>query len=466
LLAVRWRLTLWPSLLLGFSLVASGLLIYVVLGHQLQAEVDERLQQLAHQVHRDLNIPQQQGFELRSVSPDRLVSSTSEFSAPGLYVQILDGHGTVVSTSPNLRGEELPVSASGIRDGLRGQASVETLSTMAGDPVRVRTVPMIHGDSALGLVQVGQSLRPLNETLRWLGLLLAAGVVSVWSLTTLAGWIVVGRALDPIGAITDTAAFIAATGDFGNRIAYSGPADEVGRLAGTFNRMIDRLEATFQSQRRFIADSSHELGTPLAVIKGNADLLGRPLPPGAAEEAVAAIQAEAGRMERIVSDLLKMAEMDMAEDDRSERVRLDLLASEVFAHMRAVAVGRRFSIDAPSKVVVAGNPDRLRELVLNLLDNAIKYTQEDGRVALSLRSERSWAVLAVSDTGIGIPVSEQDRIFDRFYRVDKARSRAGGGTGLGLAITRSIVQAHGGTISVRSEPGLGSTFIVHLPLAS
>jgi two-component system, OmpR family, sensor kinase len=466
LLPVRWRLTLWPSLLLGFTLVVSGLLIYVVLDHQLQGEVDERLQQLAHQVHRDLNIPQQEGFDLVSISPSRLASSTSEFSAPGLYVQILDGQGAIVATSPNLRGEELPASPSSIDDGLRGRASVETLSTMAGDPVRVRTVPMIHGDSVLGLVQVGQSLRLLNESLQWLGVLLAAGVVSVWSLTTMAGWIVVGRALHPVSAITETAAFIAATGDFGNRIAYSGPGDEVGRLAGTFNRMIDRLETTFQSQRRFIADSSHELGTPLAVIKGNADLLGRPLPPGATEEAVAAIQAEAGRMERIVSDLLKMAELDLAEDDRSERVRLDLLASEVFAHMHTIAPGRRLSIETPVRAVVAGNPDRLRELVLNLLDNAIKYTPEGGRVALAVRTERSWAVLAVSDTGIGIPVPEQERIFDRFYRVDKSRSRAGGGTGLGLAITRSIVQAHGGSISVRSELGLGSTFIVHLPLAA
>jgi two-component system, OmpR family, sensor kinase len=466
LLPVRWRLTLWPSLLLGFALVISGMLTYNVLAHQLQGEVDDRLQQLAHQVHRDLNIPQQEGFDLRSISPNRLTSSASEFAAPGLYVQILDGQGAVVATSPNLRGEELPVSASTVRDGLRGQVFVETVTTGAGDPVRVRTVPMIHGESVLGLVQVGQSLHLLTETLGWLGLLLAAGVVSVWSLTTLSGWIVVGRALHPIGAITETAAFIAATGDFGNRIAYSGPADEVGRLAGTFNRMIDRLEATFQSQRRFIADSSHELGTPLAVIRGNADLLGRPLPPGAAEEAVEAIQAEAGRMERIVSDLLKMAELDTAEDDRSEMVRLDILASEVFAHMQAIASGRRLSIDAPARAVVTGNPDRLRELVLNLLDNSIKYTPEGGRVALSVRTERSWAVLTVSDTGIGIPISEQDRIFDRFYRVDRARSRAGGGTGLGLAITRSIAQAHGGKIAVRSEPGVGSAFIVHLPLAA
>jgi two-component system, OmpR family, sensor kinase len=466
LLPVRWRLTLWPSLLLGFTLIVSGLLIYVVLGHQLQGEVDERLQQLAHQVHRDLNIPQQEGFDLLSIISNRLISSTSEFSAPGLYVQILDGQGKVVATSPTLRGEQLPASPSSIDDGIRGRASLETLDTVAGDPVRVRTVPMIHGDSVLGLVQVGQSLRLLNETLQWLGLLLSAGVVSVWALTTIAGWIVVGRALHPVSAITETAAFIAATGDFGNRIAYSGPADEVGRLAGTFNRMIDRLETTFQSQRRFIADSSHELGTPLAVIRGNADLLGRPLPSGAADVAVAAIQAEAGRMERIVSDLLKMAELDLAEDDQSERVWLDLLASEVFAHMQTIASGRHLSVDAPARVVVAGNPDRLRELVLNLLDNAVKYTPEGGQITLSVRGERSWAVLAVSDTGIGIPISEQDRIFDRFYRVDKARSRAGGGTGLGLAITRSIAQAHGGTISVRSEPGLGSTFIVHLPLAA
>lgn len=466
MLPLRWRLTLWFSSLLGLTLAALGLLAYVVAGHRLVGEVDDRLQQLANQVHRDLNIPQQEEFDLFSIAPSRLVPASSEFAAPGLYVQILDERGAVVATSPNLREEQLPTQPSMVWEGLKGRATVATLISASGEEVRVRTIPMIHGDSIIGLIQVGQSLHHVNQTLRWLGLPLGAGVLAMWSLAVLVGRVLSGRALQPVSAITETAASIAATGDFGERIAYTGPQDEIGRLAATFNRMIDRLESTFQAQKKFIADSSHELGTPIAVIRGNADLLGRPLPPEEAGESLRAIRSEAARMERIVSDLLEMAELDLAEGDGAQPVRLDQLAREVCAFARPVASGKELFLPKLESVTVAGNPDRLRELLLNLVDNAIKYTLDGGRIALSVRRDGPWAEVAVSDTGIGIPVEEQEKIFDRFYRVDKARSRAGGGTGLGLAIARAIVEGHGGRISVASELGRGSTFLVRLPVLS
>jgi len=213
MLPVRWRLTLWFSLLLGLTMAAAGLLIYVVLNHRLIGEVDDKLQLLANQVHRDLNIPQQKDLDLLSIAPSRLAPSSSEFAAPGLYVQILDGQGAVVATSPNLRGEQLPIRPSMVWDGLQGRAQVATLVTAGGEEVRVRTVPMIHGDSVLGLIQVGQSLHHVNLALKSLGLLLAAGIVAVWTLTTVVRWILAGRALRPVSAMTETAAFIAATAD-------------------------------------------------------------------------------------------------------------------------------------------------------------------------------------------------------------------------------------------------------------
>ncbi len=466
MLPVRWRLTLWFSLLLGLTMAAAGLLIYVVLDHRLVGEVDDRLQLLANQVHRDLNIPQQKDFDFLSIAPSRLAPSSSEFAAPGLYVQILDGKGAVVATSPNLRGEQMPTRPSMVWEGLQGRTVVATLTTAGEEEVRVRTIPMIHGDSVLGLIQVGQSLHHVNQALQSLRLLLAAGVVAVWTLATLVGWLLAGRALRPVSAMTETAASIAATGDFSERIVYSGPPDEIGRLATTFNRMIDRLEGTLLSQKQFIADSSHELGTPIAVIRGNADLLGRPLREDDRRETVQAIQLEAARMERIVSDLLDMAELDLAADDRSQMVRLDELVLEVLAHTRPVASGRTLSAGRLEPVSVTGNPDRLRELVLNLVDNAIKYTPPGGDIHLAVWRSGKWGEMAVADTGIGIPVAEQERIFDRFYRVDKARSRAAGGTGLGLAIAKAIVTAHGGRISVDSRPNQGSTFLVQLPITA
>ncbi len=464
MLPVRWRLTLWFSLLLGLTMAAAGLLIYVVLDHRLVGEVDDRLQLLANQVHRDLNIPQQKDLDLLSIAPSRLAPSSSEFAAPGLYVQILDSKGAVVATSPNLRGEQMPTRPSIVWEGLQGRTVVATLTTAGEEEVRVRIMPMIHGDSVLGLIQVGQSLHHVNQALQSLRLLLAALVVVVWTLATLVGWVLTGRALRPVSAMTETAASIAATGDFGERIAYSGPADEIGRLATTFNRMIDRIETTLQSQKQFIADSSHELGTPIAVIRGNADLLSRPLREADRQETVRAIQLEAARMERIVSDLLDMAEMDLVADDRSQLVRLDELVLDVLSHTRAVASGKMLSVDRLEPVAVTGNTDRLRELLLNLVDNAIKYTPPGGNITLAVWRSGEWGEMAVTDTGIGIPVAEQERIFDRFYRVDKARSRAAGGTGLGLAIARAIVTAHGGRISVDSRPNQGSTFLVQLPI--
>lgn len=466
MLPVRWRLSFWFSFLLGLALCGMGLLTYTVLSHQLTGEADERLHQLALQVHRELNLPQQENLDLLSIAPSRLVPASSEFAAPGLYVQILDGKGKVVATSPNLRGEQLPIEPYMILEGLRGRTNEDTLAILTGDEVRVRTIPMIHGDSVIGLIQVGQSLHHVNQTLQWLAVLLGSGVLGVWLLATLVGWVMAGRALRPVSAITGTAASIAATGDFGARISYSGPQDEVGQLASTFNRMINRLETIFESQQQFIADSSHELGTPIAVIRGNADLLSRPLQADQAREAIEAIRAESERMERIVTDLLNIAELDLARESPTQPVRLDLLARAVFTHMRPVAAHVGFTIPEIEPVTVPGSPDWLRELMMNLVDNAIKYTPQGGQVELSVRRRKSWAELVVSDTGIGIPPEALERIFDRFYRVDKTRSRAGGGTGLGLAIVKAIVDAHGGRVSVSSAPGQGTTFLVRLPMAA
>lgn len=460
---VRLRLTLSFGLLVGAALTGSALLIYSFLSHQLTADMDERLDQVALQVHRNLNIPQQEQLDLLSIAPARLVPSFSEFAAPGLYVQVLDGRGRVVATSPNLRGEQLPVEPSMLIEGLSGRSSQGTLVSLTGDQVRVRTIPMIHADAVIGMIQVGQSLHHVQQTLQWVGLLLAIGVASLWGLATFVEWIMAGRALLPVSAITRAAASIAQTGEFSERIAHSGPQDEIGQLASTFNCMIDRLQTTFQSQQQFIADSSHELGTPIAVIRGNAELLGRSLSPEEAEVAIQAICSESARMERIVTDLLNMAELDLGQEVAREPVRLDLVAQDAFARTRPVADGLEFRLGETAEVVVPGNREWLHELMLNLLDNAIKYTPSGGRVEVSVRKRDGFGEVVISDTGVGIPPHAQKRIFDRFYRVDKARSRASGGTGLGLSIARAIVEAHEGRISVASEVGKGSVFVVQLP---
>jgi signal transduction histidine kinase len=275
--------------------------------------------------------------------------------------------------------------------------------------------------------------------------------------------------------------------------------DEVGLLAETFNRMAERLESwdndlraavaertreldaalsqldgAFQQTRRFNADASHELRTPLTVIRGEAEVALRAArSPGEYENVLRLIQDETERMSRIIEQLMMLARADAGELRLERRpIPLDDIVREVMHRAEVLAQARRIRLTAEAlePALLEGDEDRLHQLVLNLLDNAIKYTPEGGevRVRLSVRRDETAlhlaeAQLEIEDTGIGIAESDLPHVFDRFYRVDKSRSRAQGGTGLGLAICRWIAEAHGGRIEVRSRPGEGSSFTVVLP---
>jgi two-component system, OmpR family, sensor kinase len=270
-----------------------------------------------------------------------------------------------------------------------------------------------------------------------------------------------------------------------------GHGDELFFLAATFNDMIARLEHMLESQRRLLADTSHELRNPITIIRGNLALLRRGgVPEATRGEAIVEAEEEAARMGRLVGDLLLLARADAGEMPSLQRERVDLgeLAAEVVEKARPQAGGRRLSLTTDSRCVVVGDRDRLRQLVTNLVENAIRYTPANGRVDLSVSgplrvqqrassvrfqnardpgSSTPMATLTVSDTGIGISPTDLPHVFQRFYRADKARSRAHGGTGLGLSIAQYIVQAHEGSIEAFSDgTNRGSTFTVRLPLAT
>jgi signal transduction histidine kinase len=238
--------------------------------------------------------------------------------------------------------------------------------------------------------------------------------------------------------------------------------DEVGRLAETFDSMMDRLEQSFETQKRFIADASHELRTPLTAIKGNAELISI-APPDERDLCVSAIRREAERMSRLVNDLLLLAEADIAEQPIHPRP-LDLrpLVEDVYRAAQLLG-GEKVTVllEEAQPTPAVADPDRIKQLLLNLVDNAVKFTPQGGAVSLRLSQNGGWTEIAVSDTGVGISSEEQDAIFRRFYRVDKSRSTRG--SGLGLAICSWIAEAHGGSIDVSSIPGKGSTFTLRLP---
>lgn len=278
-----------------------------------------------------------------------------------------------------------------------------------------------------------------------------------------AGWVISGRVLAPIDSITDVARRIGAT-DLSRRIHLHGPEDELKKLADTFDAMLARLDTSFRSQRRFVADASHELRNPLAIIQTSLDVAldDERASPAERKRATDAIRRATNRMSRLVDDLLVLARQEATEKARTTTDLCALLeeVSEEFAaadvELRVACTGAEGYVDA----------DAVRRAVANLVDNAVRVAPSMSTVTLSAGVRAPWAWVAVSDEGPGIPAHHHDAVFERFWRADPARSRAEGGTGLGLAIVKDIAEVHGGGVSLFSAPGSGATFVVWLPAGS
>jgi len=292
---------------------------------------------------------------------------------------------------------------------------------------------------------------------------LACGTLALVLVTSGAA-LLTGRALAPISRLTRAAGMIAGTGHYQQRVPAPSRNDEVGQLATTINELIATVEQTLGQQRQLLADTSHELRSPLTVVLANLNLLGRNIDEHERALSVDEATAEAQRMRRLVNDLLLLARADAAQAIVRAPVRLDQLVKETLA----VAVRQMpeyltdSEIDQP--ITVQGDQERLTQLVRNLLENATQHTPPGTHIHVRLRRMQDQVELAVIDSGPGIAAEHLPRIWDRFYRVDKARSRALGGTGLGLAIVKYIAEAHGGSVHVVSTPGAGTTFSMLLPL--
>jgi signal transduction histidine kinase len=293
----------------------------------------------------------------------------------------------------------------------------------------------------------------------------ALGVLFVASLGV--GWVVAGRVLRPIGRITAVARDIQAT-DLSRRIELPGPEDELKQLADTFDAMLARLDAAFAAQRQFVADASHELRNPLAIIRTNVDVaLADPHPdPDELRHTITVVKRASDRMARLVDDLLALARRQEPTFEH-EPVDLGAAVTEASDDFVVPAAARGIVLDraiAPD-VTVVGDRDALKRAVANLLENAVRLAPAESRIRLATGSEGDRAWIAVADEGPGIAPEDQPHVFDRFWRADRARSRADGGTGLGLAIVRQIVESHGGQIRLQSKVGVGSSFVLWLPVA-
>lgn len=468
---IRLRVTLLATWLLSVALALFGLVFYLVLIDSLRDEMDRRLQARGAEVvefllSRVVILPAPVQGALVVPLIDLDAGPIDGMRTPGVFAQIVDPRGEILATSRNLQNVALPVDPEFLSRALSGESGQVTVPVRSGLPLRVHYAPLTVRGAQVGVIQVAESLAPLEVTATRVERILLAGGGLTVSLFGLLSWIVVGRALEPIASITRAARQIRATGDVGRRIEPGPTRDEVGLLAETINEMLASVERTLQVQREFLADSSHELRSPLTVIRGNLDLARRAPDDESRGDCLRDAEAEATRMARIVDDLLLLARQDAALSLSRQIVDVPTLIHEVERRAHVLANDVVVSVTRADAASVEGDPERLRQAVANLVDNAIRHTPAGGGVTLTAERDRDAVRVTVRDTGVGIAPEHLPRLFDRFYRVDRPRSRASGGSGLGLAIVKYIVEAHGGTVSVESTLGVGSAFTIVLPLAA
>ncbi len=462
-MSIRVRLTLWFALIIGLILVVAGMFFYSALRLYAEAEVESDLRVYSTLANASLSGDFGDPIDYRIVS-SRL-PPMDDLTSPGIYVQLVDGSGNVVVRSDNLGDQVLPTDAWPTGGDSSSKTVVATIAS--GENGDVRTMIMASTLNIGGqphLLEVAQSLAPIDNVLARVGFFLVMSILLILVLAVLSGAFLIRRALAPVRRITGTARGIESSADLSQRVGYRGPRDEIGQLATTFDHMIDRLDRALKSQRNFVADASHELRGPLTIIQGNLDLLKRNLGEEDRRESIRALEVETARMSKIVADLLVLAELDSGQAEPKQMISLRDVLLDAESRAKQLAGNRQLAIGRQEDLWVTVDAHRLEQVLNNLVDNAIRYTPEGGAITLSLFREGDWARLEVADTGIGISSDQLPHVFDRFYRVDKARSRAKGGTGLGLAIVKGIVEQHGGKVTVTSQLGKGSTFTVWLKL--
>jgi heavy metal sensor kinase len=455
--SVRVRLAAWNAVVLMATFAIAGGGAWLAMRDSIHESVDEdlhaRLRLLEDELNKALNTGGVQHIG------DRL--ENLQTTGAGARFRLSDGTRWVYQSRGAEKWGTEPVAPSAVPR--RGRA--ETL-VVGGRPVRVLTAPTSFADT-LWAVEIGVPIGEFYEALdhvAWTVVLVSPLILLVASA---GGYWMSRRALEPVDRITRTARAISAE-NLAERLPLRGADDELDRLSDTLNDMFARLDAAFRRVTQFTADASHELRTPVAIIRTTAELTRR-RPRTNAEyiEALDRILAESERTSRLIDDLLLLARTD-AEGEEFAFEPMDLAESlrEACEQGRVLAevAGLSFALDVKSACPALGDPQALRRLFLILLDNAAKYTASDGTVRVTMEVRTTDAVIEVQDSGVGISAEDLPHVFERFYRVGKDRSRARGGVGLGLSIAQRIVVAHGGDLSVQSRPASGSTFRIRLPI--
>ncbi|MBI1886220.1 MAG: heavy metal sensor histidine kinase [Chloroflexi bacterium] len=458
--SLRLRLTLWYVLLLAIIIAAFSAGIYLTLRHNLYDGLDDSIRNRANVL---LDIVR---YEDGSPTLAGVVSSNDPNEGES-FVRVFDASGRVTFDNSAAEGGA-PIDQRSLERALAGETASRTVR-LDDETFRVRTLTIQRDGQISGVLEVAESREDVSDTLRTLLLILAVAYPLTLAVASFGGFFLAGRALSPIDSLTRLARRISAE-DLSQRLNLRLPDDEVGRLAQTFDEMIARLDEAFRRQREFTADASHELRTPLTAIKGQVEVaLGKPRAVAPYREVLQVVNEEVDRMIRLVGSLLTLARADAGQIPiASEAINLPELVAAAVEQVHPAMDQRdvELHLEPGPAVTLRADEDLLLQLLLNLLDNAGKYTPSRGRVTVGWAVVDGQVELWVRDNGVGIAPEHLPHVFDRFYRVDKARSRAAGGAGLGLSICRWIAKAHGGSISVESALGEGTAFTVKLPVAA
>lgn len=450
-MSLRFRLTLLYSLLFAAVLAVFGVIVYLRISARLYASVDDSLYVRAHQI--TSRPPAANG----SVQLNQTV--LDEIADPGVYAEVLNPEGVPIEKSSNLTSE-LPIAAK--HKGVNA-AALETHDTSNDERVRILYQPLPDGNTLL----VARSLHQTDAALDLIRILLIGGGIVALLAANGLSYVFAGPALQPIRAATDTAGEIEATGDFSRRIEGEDQRGEVGDLVRTLNELIAKVESTLDAHRAFLADSSHELRRPLAVMRGNLEVLrSGGLPPEDREQVIAETEAESRRMSRILADLLLLSQVDARLILQRQPVDLADIARTVAEREQQRFRDRQIDVHLPEGPLrIEADEQRVGQIFENLIDNAALYSDPGTPIGVTLRANGRQAVAEVRDEGPGMSEDEARHAFERFFRGRDGRKRHGDGSGLGLAIVRHIAEAHGGSVALHTSPA-GTTVQVELPLAN
>ncbi len=462
--SIRLKLTLWYALTLLALLIISSSFWYFHLSQSLVRQIDQRLWSVAGETELLLKKIQVDG----RLSCQAVDNFARRFRL-GEYYRLVDSRGMPLCGPPGDQAK-LPALQDWMLESARLEGAVVlTVPSGRGHSLRQMVLALQTGDDQNLFLQTGFELGHVEQTMRELRVSLLIFSLPALLAVCFFGWFLAGRVLIPVENITRAMRKISAE-NLNERLPVGQAGDEISRLAETFNSMLSRLEESFRKVNQFSGDASHELRTPLTILKGETEVALRwAKHPDEFRKMLESSMEEIDRMGRIIEDLLTLAKSEAGEKSLKIReLSLSDLLQELYLQAKTLGEPKKIrptlKLDVTEEIRIHGDELRLRQLFLNLISNAVKYTPKGGRVEIALATQDNEAVVSVSDTGIGIPSEHLPHIFDRFYRIDMARNREDGGTGLGLAIVQSLAHSHQGRVEVSSTPGEGSTFTVYLPI--